>query len=118
MQCNLLKCKSFLMLGMVTFLGGGIQMMFLGQVRVLGLSCTWSGVVRRVWGQQTPRPPPSRRHWEDWRTETSCRNLTHLIRDRHSPATPFLVTQILSKDLNDFEIIEIILCKARFKIQP
>ena len=82
-------CPSFLMLGMVTFLGGGMQMMFLGQALSVGSSWTW-GVVRRVWGQHTPRPPPTRRHWEDWRRETSCRNLTHFIRDRHSPATPFL----------------------------
>ena len=85
--------EMFLMLGMVTFLGGGIQMIFLGQALVSGLSSTWTGEVSRVWGQHTPRPPPCRRHWEDWRRETSCRNLTHLISDLHSPATPFLPTE-------------------------
>ena len=80
------------MLGMVTSGGGGIQMMFLGQDLVSGLSSTWVRVVSRVWGQHTPRPPLGRRHWEDWRRETSCRNLTHLISDLHSPATPFLTT--------------------------
>ena len=72
-------------------------MMFLGQARVSGLSSTWVRVVSRVWGQHTPRPPLGRRHWEDWRRETSCRNLTHFIRDRHSPATPFLANTTSSQ---------------------